>query len=353
MNDINNYIFLNNNIIGKGSFSNVYLGKNIINNEQVAIKSIQLSKCIKNYDINNEIDILKKLNHINIVNLQDSIHKKNNLYIILEYCPLGDLHSFFKDDCVKEEYVKHYAKQIVDGMAYLNSMNIMHRDIKPQNILLKDIYSIKLTDFGFAKYYKNIDLSSTLCGSPIYMAPEIMRLHKYDYKADIWSIGVVIYELLYNEFPYNANNQFELMNVIKQNNFKFLDKIVISDDCKNFLNSLLEKNPTNRPAYEDIIKSEWLSINNNLNKLNLSSTFQLYNEFIVRTDDNLSVSGKDDDNLSDSGNEESFLNNSEEVFKFDDDDSDTRTDYVFVTNSVTKSHIESYDEIVNVVDNYF
>lgn len=363
MYDINNYIFSKDDTIGKGSFSKVYLGKNIINNKKVAIKIINIHKCNKILDINKEINILKSIDHINIVNLEESIINNNKLYIVLEYCPLGDLNKFFNKVAVKEIYVKYYAKQIIDGLLYLSSKNIMHRDIKPHNILLKNIYTIKLTDFGFAKYYDNtIDMSTTLCGSPIYMAPEIMKLKTYNYKADIWSLGVVLYELLFNEYPFIARNHFELVKIIEQNEVKFLDYPIISDDCKKFISLLLNKNPIKRPSYYDIINHSWLINNSSIKKLKESSTYQLYNEFIVN--DSSSCESISDNNSCTS----SRSNNNNEIFEFDDEDNfktielSKNDDYVIVDNNdhndinITKTTVLTYsfhDIYQKFIDNYF
>ena len=354
MDDINNYVFSRENCLGKGSFSKVYLGKNIINDENIAIKLIDITKCKNFVDINKEIDILKELNHENIIQLEKSIMKDNKLYIILEYCPLGDLNKFFNKVSIKEQYVKHYAKQIIDGLMYLSSKNIMHRDIKPHNILLKNIYTIKLTDFGFAKYYNNIDMTSTLCGSPIYMAPEIMKLKKYDYKADIWSLGVVLYELLYATHPYTARNHFELVKVIEKNEIQFLDYPIISDQCKQFISILLHKNPVKRASFYDIINHYWLNNDNTLRILTSSSTFELYNEFIVK-DKEQNINTSSNNSIT-----SPLSSSSEEIFKFDDEDNFKSIDlnkdgYVMVQDNV-KTIAMTYslhDLYQKFIDDYF
>ena len=305
MNEIGDYVYNDNNILGKGSFSLVYLGESLKNNEKVAIKKIYINPKKKDfYDIKNEINILHKLNHPHIVLLKNKIILDNDLYIILEYCPLGDLNSFFNKKMVKEEYVKHYAIQIISGLKYLESNNIMHRDIKPHNILLKNIYNIKISDFGFAKYYSNFDLSKTLCGSPIYMAPEIMQFKSYNHKTDIWSLGVLLYELLYGRPPFIANNHIELIHTINSKEVSFSNKNPITEECILFLKKLLQKNPLNRPGYTSIEEHEWIKNNNKIEILNLSSTYQIYNRFIIN-DENIK---KIESNSS-----------SEEIFKFDED----------------------------------
>jgi serine/threonine-protein kinase ULK/ATG1 len=360
MDDINNYVFSKDSCLGKGSFSKVYLGKNIINDENVAIKLIDIPKCNNFVDINKEINILRELNHENIVQFEDSILKDNKLYIVLEYCPLGDLNKFFNKVAIKEQYVKHYARQIIDGLMYLSSKNIMHRDIKPHNILLKNIYTIKLTDFGFAKYYNNVDMTNTLCGSPIYMAPEIMKLKNYDYKADIWSLGVVLYELLYSAHPFTARNHFELVKVIEKNEVQFLDYPVLTDQCKQFISILLHKNPTKRASFHDIIDHVWLNNWNTFNILTSSSTYELYNEFIVQ-DRSKDINTVSTDSMSNNSMTSLLSSSNEEIFKFDDEDNfksidlSDHGDYVMVEDNV-KTIAMTYslhDLYQKFIDNYF
>ena len=285
MNHIDDYIFSDERRLGTGSFSDVYLGENIITNIKVAVKKINIGKYSKILsDIQSEIRILKKLHHPNIITFENNVVQDNYLYIILEYCPLGDLNSFFNKKSVKEEYVKHYAIQLIKGLKYLSSQNIMHRDIKPHNILLKDIYTIKISDFGFAKYYNKVDLSKTLCGSPIYMAPEIMQFKNYNHKTDIWSLGIVLYELLFGSPPYIAKNHIELMHVIQNNIIKYPSHNPISPQCKFFVNMLLQKDPRDRCGYDEIEQHDWITQYNELEQLDLSSTYQIYNRFIVNPD---------------------------------------------------------------------
>ena len=180
----------------------------------------------------------------------------------------------------------------------------MHRDIKPHNILLKNIYNVKISDFGFAKYYDKFDLSKTLCGSPIYMAPEIMQFKSYNYKTDIWSLGILLYELLYGTPPFIARNHIELIHTINSQKVVYSYKNPISKECISFLENLLQKNEKLRPDYPIIEQHDWIKKNNKIEILNLSSTYQIYNRFII--------------------NEETLENiesnsSSEEIFKFDED----------------------------------
>ena len=339
--EIKNYVYSQKTTLGKGSFSSVYLGENIISGQKVAIKKINISKFEKfRPHIISEINILKTINHPNIVLLIDNIIETKIIYIILEYCGLGDLAEFYKNTMVKEVYVKHYAKQILDGISYLHQKNIMHRDIKPHNILLSDIYTIKITDFGFAKYDTTIDLTSTLCGSPIYMAPEIMQCKKYNNKTDIWSFGIVIYQLAFGKLPYTASNQFELMRVVRDTE-PIYDSDLVSNMCKFFIKQLLCKNPDKRPDVKYLQNHEWFKYANVFKKLSSSSTYQLFNEMTINNY-NSEINENSNENSNDNSNENSSINidnsGDDEIFKFDEDINNSN-------NNNNKLNYSSLDEI--------
>ena len=350
--EIKNYVYSQKTALGKGSFSSVYLGENIISGQKVAIKKINISKFEKfRPHIISEINILKSINHPNIVSFVDDIIETKLIYIVLEYCGLGDLAEFYKDTMVKEVYVKHYAKQILDGISYLHQKNIMHRDIKPHNILLSDIYTIKITDFGFAKYDTTIDLTTTLCGSPIYMAPEIMQCKKYNNKTDIWSFGIVIYQLAFGKLPYNASNQIELMRVVRDTEPTYNSDLV-SNMCKFFIKQLLCKNPDKRPDVKYLQNHEWFKYATIFKKLSSSSTYQLFIEMTVSNSNseinensnvnseiNINSNVNSEININSEINGSEIINNDnnsdDEIFKFDED----------INNSNNKLNYSSLDEI--------
>ena len=142
--------------IGKGAYSVVFKGFHKKLNKVVAIKRIDLienQKFLNRFKM--EINLMKKLNHINIVNLYDTIEKDEYLYLIMEYCKYGDLRNFLKKRPLKEEKAKIIFKELISGLKYLYEMNICHRDLKPQNILLDENYTIKISDFGLARLNDN------------------------------------------------------------------------------------------------------------------------------------------------------------------------------------------------------
>lgn len=242
--------------IGKGAFSNIYKGYHHYSKKVVAIKEISLDTLNK-YEkiIKKETQIMKKLNHPNIVKLYDTIIDSNteNVYLVMEYFSRGDFSKFLKKRPLKEKYALKYLKQISDAMKYLLDNKIIHRDLKPQNILVSETGTIKISDFGFARYFDNDVMIQTICGSPLYMAPEIIKNKKYDYKSDLWSIGIILYEMLVGVPPFKARNIYELIRVLENDTFKMPKNI--SEKCKNLLLGLLNKDPDKRISWEDFFNN--------------------------------------------------------------------------------------------------
>ena len=240
--------------IGKGAFSSIYKAYNKYSKELVAVKEISL-ETLNKYEksIKNETDIMKKLNHPYIVKLYDTIidESTDNVYLIMEYMGRGDFSKYLNRRPLKEKYALKYLKQIAQAMKYLLDNNIIHRDLKPQNILISDTGNIKLTDFGFARYFDKDIMIQTICGSPLYMAPEIIKNKKYDYKSDLWSIGVIFYEMLMGEPPFKAKNIYQLIRQIENDKIDIPQKFKISSSCKILLLSLLEKNPEKRITWDE------------------------------------------------------------------------------------------------------
>jgi len=258
-------------IIGKGTFSQVFKGLNSETDELVAIKKIEL----ENFDSNLlnrmeiEIKLLKEFSHPNIVEFKDFIKittvKDNSpkiiAYLILEYCAGGDLHNYLKKGALSEITTKKFIKQLADGIAYLKSKNVFHRDLKPHNILLNGLCdTIKITDFNFVKLIdnNNIDLSQTICGSPLYMAPEILSddFNGYTSKSDLWSIGLIFYEMLHGKNPFN--DAINIMDLKKKIIRPIIIKSDLSDNAKHLLINLLKLDPDKRLSYQEFFNHPFL-----------------------------------------------------------------------------------------------
>lgn len=256
---LGNYFYYT-DYIAQGSFSRIYRGYRIIDRKPVAIK--ELTRVIDDKYIKSEISLMENLEHKNILKLYEVIRHKNNIYLILEYCNQGDLSLYINSKNVK--YNLSYIYQIICALKYLYEKKIIHRDIKPQNILINN-NEIKICDFGFAKKYKENDLINTFCGSPLYMAPEILKFNEYSEKADIWSLGVIIFEILFKHHPYPSINKHDLIKNIKSNDsIKIPKNKNINSSLINLLEGILNKDDKSRLSWEKIFGHKWfLSYNSN------------------------------------------------------------------------------------------
>lgn len=245
--------------IGKGSFATVYKGHHRLTGEPVAIKTVSLSllspKLLSNLD--SEITILRTLSHPHIVVLIDCIKTPHYIHLVMEYCSMGDLSQYIKANGkgLEPGMVKGLLAQLTSALRFLRDRDLIHRDVKPQNLLLapsgSDCPLLKLADFGFARSLPSTSLAETLCGSPLYMAPEILRYEKYDAKADLWSVGTVVYEMSAGKPPFRANNHVELLRRIE----KVADRVVFPDtvpaEMRSMLLGLLKRKPSDRISFDD------------------------------------------------------------------------------------------------------
>lgn len=260
------------NKIGKGSFAKVSKGVNIATNVEVAIKHID-SRILRDERTRDymlrEMELMKQLNHPNIVYLYDSMIVGPDIYMIFEYCSEGDLDHYLKimpGNKISENQARYFVQQLVSGMEYLHQNKIIHRDIKPQNILLYKIEEptglliLKLADFGFAKELKDIsEMSQTLCGTPLYMAPEIFRGNPYSSKADLWSLGVIIFEMVTGSYPFQIKSYSQLASQTNQT-FVISSEIEhsLTFNCLHLIKGLIQKDPDKRLSLLDLSQHPWL-----------------------------------------------------------------------------------------------
>ncbi|CAI9780116.1 unnamed protein product [Fraxinus pennsylvanica] len=255
--------------IGVGSFSTVWHARHRANGTEVAIKEIIISRL--NYklreSLKSEIFILKKINHPNIIRLHDMIEEYGKMYIILEYCRGGDLSMYINQHHgqIPEAIAKHFMQQLAEGLKILRENNLIHRDLKPQNLLLStndDKSVLKIADFGFARSLQPRGLAETLCGSPLYMAPEIMQLKKYDAKADLWSVGAILFQLVTGRTPYTGNNPIQLFqNIVKSTELQFPPDVKnLNPHCIDLCRKLLRRNPVERLTFEEFFNHPYLSM---------------------------------------------------------------------------------------------
>ncbi|VVB05599.1 unnamed protein product [Arabis nemorensis] len=253
--------------IGSGSFSVVWEGKHLVHGTVVAIKEIAMARLNKKLQdsLMSEIFILRKINHPNIIRFIDMIEAPGKINLVLEYCKGGDLSMFIqRHGRIPDATAKHFMQQLAAGLQVLRDNNIIHRDLKPQNLLLSTDDNdavLKIADFGFARSLQPRGLAETLCGSPLYMAPEIMQLQKYDAKADLWSVGAILFQLVTGRTPFTGNSQIQLLqNIIRSTELHFpADCRDLSIDCKDLCQKLLRRNPVERLTFEEFFHHPFLS----------------------------------------------------------------------------------------------
>lgn len=270
--NIDNY-YISKKRLGKGAFSVVFLGENKNTKRKVAVKKIDVENIYKlDRNVKREIELQKKMDHRNIIKLFDIIYYEQYIYLILEYCENGDLSRYQNKKPLKEIFIHKYIKDLSQGLNYLHLNKIIHRDLKPQNLLISNCGDIKIADFGFAKKFSGMEeLKQTYCGSPLYMAPEILHYKKYNYKSDLWSVGIIIYEMITGVPPYHVKNFYQLIKKIENEEIKLPLKyeLYISLKLQNLLYRLLIKDPSKRISCTEFFNLEWLKdkIFENENKL--------------------------------------------------------------------------------------
>ena len=250
--------------LGSGSFGRVFLVSHNETKKLYALKVIDKRKLLISYGkldiIYNEINIHSKLDHENIIKLYNVHEDNESINIIMEYAPNGNLYELItKEKNGFSEYKAfEYFIQVVNAVYYLHNNNIIHRDIKPENILIGDDNKIKLCDFGWAKEL-TLENRSTFCGTIEYMAPEIVENENYDYGVDIWSLGILLYELLYGHSPFKANNTKNVILNIKSHELTYDDKNKnVSKSCKDLIKKLLNNNPQKRYKIKDILEHPFI-----------------------------------------------------------------------------------------------
>lgn len=241
--------------IGDGKFGKVYLAYPYLENypRKIALKVIKKRKLDKNkVDPKLEISILKSLNFQHIITFYDHFEDDLNVVHILEYVSGGDLYHKISQGPIDEDTSLIYLKQIAYAVAYLHRKNIMHRDIKPENILIDEKGSLKLTDFGHSIIYTDGEKVNGVYGTIYYIAPEMIKYKPYDYRIDIWMLGVLYYEMLTSKLPFDGDNRSEVWEQILEEKYTIPDNI--SDRTRFNIIMILAFDPERRPPLSAILK---------------------------------------------------------------------------------------------------
>lgn len=241
--------------IGKGSFSKVYYGWHKDTKQEIAMKRIGFSKLdntIKNKVIS-EIMILQQMNHEHIMKLYEYKFDGDYIFLVTEYCNQNDLSFWMKESHTMDEK-RDIMKQITIGMDYLHERNILHRDIKPENILLHNGV-VKICDFGFSVMIKEeLQMCMTICGTPLFMSPEILFMKPYTITSDIWSMGILFYWIIYGFHP------FGVLKSLDDYRGKITLKIIYEpiaeiDHVIHIIKQMLAYRGENRPTTKQILTS--------------------------------------------------------------------------------------------------
>lgn len=217
--------------------------------------------------LHTEIEILKSVDHPNIVKLVDIFEDERHVCLVMELLLGGELFDqIIEKDKFSEYDAREATKAIIDAISYCHSLGIIHRDIKPENLLLhsKDqgIGSLKIADFGLARSLDQNQLASTTCGTPGYVAPEVLQQQPYGMECDYWSIGVVTYIMLSGTPPFYDEDNFQLFEMIKNCQYDFEDDTwkYVSEQAKAFVSEILVKDPKTRLNLEGMKNHPWFKL---------------------------------------------------------------------------------------------
>lgn len=248
-------------IIGRGAFGKVNIGVHVASGRVVAVKSFKLN----NSEINSikrklhlETQLMRSINHRNVVRIYETFETEKLLMIVLEYVAGGDLLTYLKKkNKVTENTCKFIFKQLIQGLHYMHSQGIIHRDVKLDNILIDSDSTIKICDLGVSKMIKPGELMTEQCGTPAYIAPEIISGNGYyGFGADIWSAGVVFYALLSGTVPFKGSDMQELHDLIVKADYPELTDISV--EANELIKGMLEVDPAKRLTTEQLLKHPYL-----------------------------------------------------------------------------------------------
>nr|CAB3263651.1 MAP/microtubule affinity-regulating kinase 3 [Phallusia mammillata] len=248
--------------IGKGNFAKVKLARHVLTGREVAIKMID-KKALNPSSLQKlfrEVRIMKNLDHPNIVKLYEVIENSKQLLLVMEYANGGEVFDYLvAHGRMKEKEARAKFRQIVSSVQYLHSKNIVHRDLKAENLLLDADMNIKIADFGFSNEFTPGRKLDTFCGSPPYAAPELFQGKKYDGpEVDVWSLGVILYTLVSGSLPFDGQNLKELRERVLRGKYRI--PFYMSTDCEQLLKKFLILNPSKRGTLTAAMLDKWMNI---------------------------------------------------------------------------------------------
>ncbi|KAJ3593976.1 hypothetical protein NHX12_006308 [Muraenolepis orangiensis] len=260
--------------LGQGSFGVVFEATHVETQKKWAIKKVNREKAGSHGVIllEREVNILKHVNHAHIIHLKEVFETPKNMYLVTELCGGGDLKELLqKKSRFTEEESRHIITSLARAIVYLHKKDIVHRDLKLDNILLKGSHqgdkqgiTIKVTDFGLSVKKGGVgreNMMKATCGTPIYMAPEVITGHEYSQQCDVWSIGVIMYMLLCGEAPFISSSEEKLFEKIKRGELTFSGSVwdTISNAARTVLSCLLKIDPAHRITANELMDNPWIT----------------------------------------------------------------------------------------------
>jgi len=264
--DIEDYYEITQEVLGQGYFAVVKVGVDKKTKERVAIKFVKKSLVEKEETLTNEIQILSKIDHPSIVKMKAVFDTEETLFIVMELMLGGELYEeIVKRKTFSEKDASDIMKQLFSALAYLHKMGIVHRDLKLENLLLvaPSTLEVKLADFGLSKMLALDGEAITACGTPFYVAPDILKGIGYDSAVDMWATGILLYVLLSGRLPFAADSDTELFKLILAGNvvWKSPQFDTVSDEAKDLISNLIVVEPSDRLTAENALKHPFITGN--------------------------------------------------------------------------------------------
>ncbi|KAL0906541.1 hypothetical protein M5K25_025043 [Dendrobium thyrsiflorum] len=249
-------------ILGHGTFAKVYHARNVKTGDSVAIKVLDKERILKSglvAHIKREIAILRRVRHPYIVQLFEVMATKTKIYFVMEYVRGGELFGKVAKGRLKEDTARRYFQQLISAVGFCHARGVFHRDLKPENLLLDDKGDLKVSDFGLSAVSEQMrqdGLFHTFCGTPAYVAPEVLSRKGYDgAKVDVWSCGVILFVLMAGYLPFHDQNVMAMYRKIYKGEFRC--PRWFSSDLTKLLSRLLDTNPRTRITIPEIMENRW------------------------------------------------------------------------------------------------